>query len=81
MSKFNSNSIKKSKGKMIMLKYITHGFSHELSGVITATTKKHVIFLINNDRNADEITLVYDNIIDITIPEKNGKVGPVHPGA
>jgi hypothetical protein len=70
MPKFNSNSIKKFKSKMVMLKYTTHKVSHELSGVITAATKKHVLFLVNNDRTADEITLIYDNILDITLPEK-----------
>lgn len=55
---------------MVILKYTTHKVNHELSGVITAATRKHVLFLVNNDKTADEINLSYDAILDISIPER-----------
>lgn len=55
---------------MVILKYTTHKVNHELSGVITAATKQHVLFLVNNDKSADEINLSYDTILDIVIPNK-----------
>jgi hypothetical protein len=71
---YNPTTIKKYKGQMIMLTYQSHKYNHELSGVITATTKKHVLFLVNNDKNSDELSLKYESIVGIKKPVKDGKL-------
>lgn len=68
---YSPTTIKIHKGKMIILTYITKIKSqNELSGIITATTRKHILFLVNNNKTADELMLPYDKIIKINQPKK-----------
>jgi hypothetical protein len=71
---YTPKNIKKFKGQMICIRYNTHKTFHELTGVITATTKKHVLFLVNNEKNGDEITLHYEDISEIKKPEKPSRL-------
>ena len=71
--KYNKNNIKKYKGKVVSINYsfskdkIT--YKNNLSGVITAITTKHILFIVNNDDL--EIILNYSQLIDVIILKKN----------
>ena len=64
---YNSRTIKPHKGQLISMTFKTKVSTHSLTGVITAATKHHVLFRINN--NDTEITLGYDKILSISKPE------------
>ena len=65
-------SIKKYKGKIIMLTYQTFNLkiSNTQTGVITASTRNNILFLVNNDKSADELTIPYRKIENIEVPNK-----------
>lgn len=61
---FNQKSIKKFKGQLIQLVY-TNKIREQITqtGIITASTKYHVLFDINNEGR--EIILNYENILKV----------------
>lgn len=69
---YSPTSIKKYKGKMIILTYQTANLkiNNTQSGVITASTNKHIMFLVNNDKNGDEFPIPYRRILNIEKPSK-----------
>ena len=66
---FNSKKIKEFKGQMIRLNYLAKGESNSMTGTITASTKLHIIFNVNN--NNTEIPIKYENIESIEILKRN----------
>ena len=68
---YNKETIKEFKSKLIILTYKTTGkYKNKVSGIITATTSKNVVFQINNDTKAPEIILKYDKIEHIELFNK-----------
>jgi len=71
--KYNKNNIKKYKGKVVSINYSFSKdkiiYKNNLSGVITAITTKHILFIVNNDN--PEIILNYSQLIDVIILKKN----------
>lgn len=69
---YNSRNIKKHKGQLIELDYShkRNGLTYNKKqvGIITATTKKHILFCINNEEI--ETALNYDQINEISKPKK-----------
>lgn len=64
---YNNKSIKKFKGKLIMLSYTKNKAEHNQTGEITASTKQHILFDVN--KSGHEIPLIYNEIINISKPE------------
>lgn len=63
------SKLKKAKSQFIILKYRKkNGLEDIRSGIITATTKNHILFLINNIE--PEITIELKDIIEIIQDKK-----------
>jgi hypothetical protein len=61
---YTNKSIKKYKGKLIELTYQTLISTNTLTGEITASTRKHILF--DTNKSGNEISLKYDQLIKIT---------------
>lgn len=74
--KYNSRTIKQHKGRLIELTYKNkHGFEDNSVGEIIAHTVTRIIFHVNKATGDDriELTMKYENIVDINPPEKKIK--------
>lgn len=66
--KYNKRNIKPFKGRLILMHVKTPKNEFTLTGEITANTEEHILFNVNKDKT--EISLKYDQVIEITEPEK-----------
>lgn len=68
---FNNKKIKEFKGQMIRLNWLAKGELNSMTGTITASTKIHIVFNVNN--NNTEIPIKYEQVESIEKLQRTGK--------